>query len=210
MSKLQSKNEEAILHDIDRLLKNSKFNDLLKKKIEATLDTPEVVRSRKSMISNLLDNKQFDSKNFSDQAKGIIKVWAKNSAAENLVSLVEKDAEKLGEVLKDSIIKHVPTPQACSFELFVSKSSLNKALVIIQKQLNETLSAAQNLQTIFSMWCIHAIFFDVNKAAQLVLDILSGWASTAQKTKEKIKQAARLLIDFQLKGNNIELTPFLI
>ena len=77
---------------------------------------------------------------------------------------------------------------------------LNQSLTIIQKQLNDTLSAAQNIQTIFSMWCIHAIFVDVEKAAQLVLDILAGWAATAQTTKDKVKQAAKLLIDFQQKG----------
>ena len=80
--------EETILKDIDRLMKNPKFADYLAAKMIALIQTPAVDRQMRLSTSALLDSKQFDSKNLSTQCKDVIKGWAKTTIKNDLYNII--------------------------------------------------------------------------------------------------------------------------
>ena len=68
---------------------NKRFVEFLSTKMIALMETPELQRKIRITSSNLLDKKEFDSKNLSDQAKTTIKAWAKEIVRSELVPQIE-------------------------------------------------------------------------------------------------------------------------
>ena len=105
----------------------------------------------------------------------------------------------------------IPTPAALSFDLFVSKKTLNNALTLIQKQLKDVMDKHEVTQAIYSHALVDAIFVYPESAAESVLDNLSVWATMDGQNAEQIKSAAGNLIAFgQGKGKNLEFWVALI
>lgn len=165
-----SQPSDVLSRELDRLKKNGKFKDLLTEKVNAIVTTPEVEAKIRATSSQLLDSKQFDSKNLSSQAKQVIKVWAKSAVTEDLVKMISDEAVEVAKALKQELINIIPTPQDVSFSTFVTKKTMGDALMIIQKQMNEFQTFPNVLELMFGMWIIKAIFIEIHTAATLVLE----------------------------------------
>ena len=199
---LRGEKDKSVLKDVERLMKVPKFVEFLTEKMKAILVTPDLERTLRKTVSAQLDKKQFDSSNLSDQAKSVIKSWAKTESEANFLPFINKNLDKVFELLKPKISEAVPTPTDASFTVFITKKMFNDSLTLVQKQVLEMQSAAEVLRTILSMWCVKSIFMEIGEAATRVLDILSLWANTVTSSREEVKQAAHNLISFQQKGIN--------
>ena len=104
------------------------------------------------------------------------------------------------EKIKPEMLKAIPTPASLSFDLFVTKKTLNEALTLIQKQLLTMVGEEDSLTIQLAMSIIHAIFVDPGTAAQAVLDILAVWTRLEDDDMGKVKTAAQSLIQFSHKG----------
>ena len=190
---------------------NKKFVEFLSTKMIALMETPELQRKIRNTSSNLLDKKEFDSKNLSDQAKAAIKVWAKEIVRSELVPQIEgknytyndlllpiilEKSTAVVDAIKQDLLNIIPTPQGLSFDLFVTKKILNDALTLIQKQLRDSVDRDEVIQTIYSFLLVDAIFVQPEIAADSVLDTLAVWARIDGQNKDKIKAAAHDLIGF--------------
>lgn len=98
------------------------------------------------------------------------------------------------------MLKAIPTPASLSFDLFVTKKTLNEALKLIQKQLLTMAGQEETVTIQLAMSIIHAIFVEPGSAAQAVLDILAVWARLEDNSMDKVKSAAQSLIQFSHKG----------
>ena len=98
------------------------------------------------------------------------------------------------------MLKAIPTPSSLSFDLFVTKKTLNEALRLIQKQLLAMTGQEETITIQLAMSVIHALFVEPGTAAQAVLDILAVWAKLEDETMDKVKSAAHSLIQFSHKG----------
>lgn len=81
--------ESDFVKDVKKLMANREFTDFLSTKMIALIDTPKVQKSIRSSAATLMDKKQFDSSNLSDQAKDVIKSWAKDVARKDFLDAVE-------------------------------------------------------------------------------------------------------------------------
>ena len=79
---------DAEFASVDKLMKNRKFVDFLSTKMIALMDTPKLQQQIRTASSNLLDTKQFDSKNLSTQAKSAVKSWAKEVVKSDFLGLI--------------------------------------------------------------------------------------------------------------------------
>ena len=104
------------------------------------------------------------------------------------------------EKIKPDMLKAIPTPASLSFDLFVTKKTLNEALKLIQKQLLTMAGQEETVTIQLAMSIIHAIFVEPGSAAQAVLDILAVWARLEDNSMDKVKSAAQSLIQFSHKG----------
>ena len=108
------------------------------------------------------------------------------------------------EGVKKELLEVIPTPAALSFDLFVTKKTLNNALTLIQKQLKDSMDKNEVTQAIYSHALVDAIFVYPETAAESVLDTLSVWASMDGQDTNQIKTAAHNLIAFgQGKGKSL-------
>ena len=85
----QAKSDEDFSKDVKKIMDNRKFVEFLSTKMIALMETPELQRKIRNTSSNLLDKKEFDSKNLSNQAKTAIKAWAKEIVKSELVPQIE-------------------------------------------------------------------------------------------------------------------------
>ena len=103
--------------------------------------------------------------------------------------------------IKPEMLKAIPTPASLSFDLFVTKKTMNEAMKLIQKQLLTMVGEEESLTTQLAMSIILAIFVDPATAAQAVLDILAVWTRLEDDAMGKVRTAAQSLIQFSHKGN---------
>ena len=107
------------------------------------------------------------------------------------------------EKIKPELLKAIPTPASLSFDLFVTKKTMNEALLLIQRQLLTMVGEEESLTIQLAMTIIHAIFVEPETAAQAVLDILAVWTRLEDDIMGKAKTAAQSLIQFSQKGKII-------
>lgn len=94
------------------------------------------------------------------------------------------------------MLKAFPTPASLSFDLFVTKKTLNEALKLIQQQLKNVMDSDEIVQSIYSFAVIDTIFVEPDVASNMVLDLLAVWARISGQNGVKIKAAACDLINF--------------
>ena len=112
------------------------------------------------------------------------------------------------DAIKTELLKVIPTPASLSFDLFVTKKTLNEALKLIQQQLKNVLDSDEIVQSIYSFAVIDTIFVEPDAAGNMVLDLLAVWSRISGQDEFKIKAAATDLINFgKHKGKNVLGSP---
>ena len=142
-----------------------------------------------------MDSKRFDSRNLSEQAKEVIKGWAKNAVSADLVKMVENEAEAIKAILVPNSASGSKSAEPKNG--WASKDTVNTALSMIQNQLNGFQTVPQLLVLVFAMWMIKALFIEMETAATTVLDVLALWSKLDKDSKDGIKKAAFDLLSFQ-------------
>ena len=177
----------------------------------ALMDTPKLQQTIRSTASRLLDSKEFDSKNLSTQAKAAVKNWAKDVLKSEFIHQIEgqfhlqylqannkilESPAAVVDAIKTELLKVIPTPASLSFDLFVTKKTLNEALKLLQQQLKNVLDKDEIVQSIYSFAVVDTIFVEPDAAGNMVLDLLAVWSRISGQEELKIKAAATDLINF--------------
>ena len=180
-------------------------------KVTAAFETPEFNKKVKGIVTNKLQTNLITVTNISESTQYTIKKWAVDAVSDKIEEIMDCNSDKVAKALKKDLQDAVSGNSSGAASDGTYRETVQKALKIIQDQLNthkteiekfSSISTKSTVAALMSILTVKSIFSDFSSAATKVLENLKIWSHLEPSKMEGCTSAARNLLDFQSsKGN---------